>query len=86
MSAAKSRMPSRFMVSCTALADGATRQPSRSSSAKVASGPTVTGSLTIPDSDRFTFNSGADLTSDVLTDRAREAATVTTPTTGVTTP
>ncbi|MEP6476642.1 MAG: hypothetical protein ABJC60_05160 [Actinomycetota bacterium] len=41
---------------------------------------------TTPDSDRFTFNSGADLTSDVLTDRAREAATVTTPTTGVTTP
>jgi Tfp pilus assembly protein PilN len=31
------------------------------------------------DSDRFTFNSGADLTDDVLTDRARDAAAVTTP-------
>lgn len=30
-------------------------------------------------SDRFTFNSGTDLTSDVLTDRARDAAAVTTP-------
>ena len=29
--------------------------------------------------DRFTFNSGADLTDDVLTDRARDAAAVTTP-------
>jgi Tfp pilus assembly protein PilN len=29
--------------------------------------------------DRFTFNSGADLTGDVLTDRARDAAAVTTP-------
>jgi Tfp pilus assembly protein PilN len=29
--------------------------------------------------DRFTFNSGADLTADVLTDRARDAAAVTTP-------
>ena len=29
--------------------------------------------------DRFTFNSGADLTNDVLTDRARDAAAVTTP-------
>lgn len=34
---------------------------------------------TTPDSDRFTFNSGTDLTSDALTDRAREAAGVTTP-------
>jgi Tfp pilus assembly protein PilN len=32
-----------------------------------------------PSTDRFTFNSGADLTSDVLTDRARDAAAVTTP-------
>ena len=30
-------------------------------------------------SDTFTFNSGADLTEDVLTDRARDAAAVTTP-------
>ncbi len=29
--------------------------------------------------DQFTFNSGADLTDDVLTDRARDAAAVTTP-------
>lgn len=36
---------------------------------------TETGSRT----DRFTFNSGTDLTSDVLTDRARDAAAVTTP-------
>jgi hypothetical protein len=36
-------------------------------------------SETVPDSDRFTFNSGADLTSDVLTDRARGAAEVTAP-------
>lgn len=34
---------------------------------------------TTPDSDRFTFNSGTDLTDDVLTERAREAAEVTTP-------
>lgn len=38
-----------------------------------------TFSETTPDSDRFTFNSGADLTSDVLTDRARDAGEVTTP-------
>jgi Tfp pilus assembly protein PilN len=34
---------------------------------------------TTPNTDRFTFNSGADLTSDVLTDRARDAGEVTTP-------
>jgi hypothetical protein len=38
-----------------------------------------TFSETTPQSDRFTFNSGADLTSDVLTDRARDAGEVTTP-------
>jgi Tfp pilus assembly protein PilN len=32
-----------------------------------------------PNSDKFTFNSGADLTGDVLTDRARDAAAVTAP-------
>lgn len=32
-----------------------------------------------PSSDRFTFNSGTDLTSDVLTDRARDASEVLTP-------
>jgi Tfp pilus assembly protein PilN len=32
-----------------------------------------------PSTDRFTFNSGTDLTDDVLTDRARDAAEVTTP-------
>jgi Tfp pilus assembly protein PilN len=32
-----------------------------------------------PSSDRFTFNSGTDLTSDVLTDRARDASAVTAP-------
>jgi Tfp pilus assembly protein PilN len=32
-----------------------------------------------PATDRFTFNSGTDLTSDVLTDRARDAAGVTAP-------
>jgi hypothetical protein len=35
----------------------------------------------LPNSDKFTFNSGTDLTSDVLTDRARDAAAV-----GATTP
>lgn len=34
---------------------------------------------TTPNTDRFTFNSGADLTSDVLTERARDAAEVTGP-------
>ncbi len=34
---------------------------------------------TTPNTDRFTFNSGADLTSDVLTERARDAAAVTGP-------
>jgi Tfp pilus assembly protein PilN len=38
-----------------------------------------TFSETTPNTDRFTFNSGADLTSDVLTDRARGASEVTTP-------
>jgi Tfp pilus assembly protein PilN len=38
-----------------------------------------TFSETTPESDRFTFNSGADLTSDVLTDRARDAGEVTAP-------
>jgi Tfp pilus assembly protein PilN len=38
-----------------------------------------TFSETTPNTDRFTFNSGADLTSDVLTDRARDASAVTTP-------
>ena len=33
----------------------------------------------VPASDRFTFNSGTDLTSDVLTDRARDATETVTP-------
>ena len=33
----------------------------------------------VPASDRFTFNSGTDLTSDVLTDRARDATATVTP-------
>ena len=33
----------------------------------------------VPASDRFTFNSGTDLTSDVLTDRARDATEAVTP-------
>ena len=45
--AAKSRMPSRFMVSCTALAEGATRQPSASSLASAAvSIASISGTMT----------------------------------------